>query len=99
MQEELKINIEETENILLKRKIQELNTQIELMENKITLLMRTEDRLSRQINMWESKRKSAEYYDYLTALIQANPSLQSEWVKFVTFIKLIAEPEEIEKLK
>jgi len=96
-----------------KQEIDFNSSKIELMQNEINRLQSRLDYFEReklrfqtdQLVFDDNKRafagreKHALYYEALTSLIKNNPQLQSEWVRFMTLIKLVCEPEELKALE
>jgi len=98
--EELEITLDTRNNTIdkLKEQIKELKTSILSYEMKNKNLKYNYELL--EIDFLQQKKRLvlADYYENLIKIIDKNPSIQGEWVKFMTYIKLFTDPEEIKGL-
>lgn len=83
---------------LLHEKINRLESRIASYENAKYIFQRDQLTLSNAKKEFESRARHALYYEALVSVINNNPSLQGEWVKFMTYIKLVVDPEEMKDL-
>jgi hypothetical protein len=99
--QELEITVDQLQSTIsqMKKTFIEQKLQLESEYNKKnTDIEWREKLLNQRLQNFENRKKNAAYYEALVKVIADNPSLQGEWIKFMTWIKLTCEPEEVKKL-
>ncbi len=88
------LNLREDKIVTLQAKIEDLNKKY---KKKIDLNMR-EKSVRQEEEAFQARRIKAYYYEKLMQVLEENEFLKFEWVKFMTYVKLIVDPEVVKEL-